>query len=226
MSAFSSSKSKIDPKNILGGRMGFFDETDFERESTIVSTVTSTVSSAVTEVVTQTANGVFEAVFGLEQEVTGKETETNGRFPSTGSIEFNNGAQTAQLQKQEEEMDQKQKTEKKRAFYQVLTADQEKVQREQEQKMWEEEIDNIVTNLPTEQKNELLHYQAAYKDRNIYQRTELRRKLVEERKKAKAEQQEASMAKANPKGAVGQNELIMREGNSKYGGVGDTGGPG
>ncbi len=46
--------------------------------------------------------------------------------------------------------------------------------------------------------------------------------------KIEDQQQEESIAATNPKGAfsIGENELSMREGNSKFGGVGDTGGPG
>lgn len=181
MNTFGNTKSKsINPRNILGGIPGLFDETDFERETPLVSTVS------------QAASGVFEAIFSLGQDITGVESknESNGteKFPSTGTIEFNKKqTQTEQSQKQKAE------TERKKAFYQALREDQDRDQRARDKLLFEEEINDIVTNLPTEQKNQLLHYQANYRDRSIYQRAELRKKLIEERNKADKQKKEASI---------------------------------
>lgn len=174
MNNFSSAKSKINPRNILGGIPGLFDEADFEKEASAVA---------------KGVNGVFEAVFSLGQDIAGIEPkkESNGteKFPSKGSIEFNKQIQTEQKQKAE--------TERKKAFFQALKEDADRAQRAKDKLLFEEEINDIVTNLPTEQKNQLLHYQASYKDRSVYQRAELRRKIIEERKKADKQQKAASI---------------------------------
>src|SRR3989338_3109474 len=121
-------------KKILGGILGSFDETEYEKESSIVSTIVQGVG----EVLKSTASSVKEAI----------------KF-SSGSIDFKNTpAQNEQLQ---------------------------------------EEINDIVTNLPTEQKNQLLHYQASYRDRSVYQRSELRKKLIEQKKNAEKQEKAASI---------------------------------
>jgi len=118
-------------------------------------------------------NGIFEAIVSLGQEVTRVE-----KFPSRGSIEFN--------KKQAE-------TDRKKAFYQALKEDQERAQKAKDKLLFEEEMDDIVTNLPTEQKNRLLHYQTNYRDRSVYQRAELRKKLIEEQKKSEKQEKAASI---------------------------------
>lgn len=140
-----------------------FFDEDFERETSVLSTT-------------------FEAIVNLGQDVSGiepkKESDGIKKFPSKGSIEFN--AKQAEA-------------DRKKAFYQALKEDQERAQKAKEKLLFEEEMDDIVTNLPTEQKNRLLHYQANYQDRSIYQRAELRKKLIEEQKKADKHQKEASV---------------------------------
>lgn len=125
--------------------------------------------------------GLFEEeYYERETTVTSAITQTaeTGKFPSTGSIEF-----------------QKQKTEtdRKKAFFQALKEDMERAQKAKDKLFFEEEINDIVTNLPTEQKNRLLHYQASYKDRSIYQRAALRKKLIEEQKKSEKQEKAASI---------------------------------
>lgn len=188
MNTYSNTKSKINPKNILGG-MGFFDETDFEKESAIVSAVATTVASAAH----QTFNGIAESTVSIVQTVLGTESKQesngNGKFSMNDSFENFNQKQQAQTEQQQKE---KAEADRKRIFYQALKEDQQRAQQAKEKEL-EEEINNIVTNLPTEQKNQLLHYQASYKDRSIYQRAELRRKIIEERKKSEAQQKAASI---------------------------------
>lgn len=184
MDTFGKAKSKINPRSILGD-MGFFDETGFENESFLSSAVKS-------------IGGVIEDTVSLvKDEIVGSESKTEvpqayidafknepeykldpTKFPSKGSIEFN--------QKQQAE------TNRKRDFFQSLKEDQNRVQREKD-RLFEEEINDIVTNLPTEQKNRLLHYQASYKDKSIYQRAELRKKLIEERRNAEEQEKQASI---------------------------------
>lgn len=201
MNTFGSAKSKINPSRILWG-MGFFDETEYERETPILSSVASVVSDAV--------GGVFEAVLDLGKDIQGaesqKESKGSGKFPTTGSIEFNNGVKVEELQKEKEDREE---ADKKKAFYQALKEDEERARRAKDKLLFEEEISDIATNLPTDQKNQLLHYQASYKDRSIYQRAELRKKLIEERKNSEKKQQEDSI-KATSKGSLqmGENELL------------------
>lgn len=180
MITFSDTKNKtINPRNILGGIPGLFED-DFEKETSAISTITQGVS------------GVFEAITSLGQDITGLEPkkEANGKaqFPLTGSIEFNKQqVQAEQSQKEKAEID------RKKAFYQALKEDQERAQKAKEKQLFEEEINDIVTNLPTDQKNQLLHYQASYRDRSIYQRAELRKKLIEQRREAQKQQKAASI---------------------------------
>lgn len=165
--------------NILGG-LGFFDEADFERETSIVSAIASTVTAVAKDL----AGGVYEAASDLSQTVVTAESKTeskeNGKFPTTGSIEF--------AKKQAQNEQDKATVERKKIFFQALKEDQERAQRAKDKLLFEEEINDIVTNLPTEQKNRLLHYQASYQDRSIYQRAELRKKLIEEQNKAEDQQ--------------------------------------
>lgn len=167
-------KTQINPRNILGGIPGLLDDLDFERESS--------VSTA--------AQGIFESISSLGRDIAGVESqsESNGseKFPSKGSIEFNKkNAEAVQKQKAE--------VERKKAFFQVLKDDQERTQKAKEELLFEEELNDIVTNLPTEQKNQLLHYQLSYRDRSIYQRAELRKKLIEQRKQAEKQQKQTSI---------------------------------
>lgn len=181
MNTFSNSKNKpLNPRSILGGIPGLFDETGFETES--LKTVVSAVAKG--------AGTVFEAITSLGQDIAGVENKDESKkvekFPSKGSIGFNE-KKSEQTQKQKEEL------ERKKAFFQSLKEDQDRTQREKDKLLFEEEINDIVTNLPTEQKNRLLHYQAGYKDSSIYQRAELRRKIIEEKNKREKEQKEASI---------------------------------
>ncbi|MBI2314600.1 hypothetical protein HYU93_00870 [Candidatus Daviesbacteria bacterium] len=182
-------KNRINPKNILGG-MGFFDETGFEKESAMVSSAVATVASASSQVV----SGFFEAAIGLGQNIGGTESkqEANGKFSKGSLNNFNDKARFEQLQQQQTETE-KQRAEKDRKtiFFQALKEDQQRAQQAKEKKLEEDEINDIIANLPTEQKNRLLHYQASYKDRSIYQKAELRKKLIEEQKKAEKQQKEA-----------------------------------
>lgn len=157
-------------KNILGGILGSIEETDFERETTVISSVIKSAGGGLSEAIT----GLFQETIRTEPEQKPDET---GKFPATGSIEF---------QKQKVEID------RKKVFFQTLKEDQRNVQIEKE-KLFEEEINDIISNLPTEQKNRLLHYQASYKDKSIYQRAELRKKLIEEKNKSEDKEKAASI---------------------------------
>ncbi len=182
MNTFSNTKSKVNPRNILGG-MGFFDETGFEKETSLFSTITSTAKDLL--------GGVYEAAADLKQTVVIAEskTESTGKF-SSGSINFKD--QAKQLEQIQKEQDKQKEVNRQTFFFQALKEDQQRAQQAKEKEL-EDEINDIITNLPTEQKNRLLHYQASYKDRSIYQRAELRKKLIEEKNKAEKQQKEASI---------------------------------
>ncbi|MDO8573127.1 MAG: hypothetical protein Q7R77_00035 [Candidatus Daviesbacteria bacterium] len=120
--------------------------------------------------------GLFEEEEDYERETSVVSSE-KGKF-SSGSIEF---------KKKEVE------TKRKVIFFQNLKEDAKAAQEAKEKLLFEEEMDDIVTNLPTEQKNRLLHYQASYKDRSIYQRAALRRKLIEDKKKTEDKEKAASI---------------------------------
>lgn len=191
----------VNPKNILGGIPGLFEEFEFEKETMTVSNVVS---------------GVFEDIFSLGEDIKGSETKSESnesqKFPSTGSIEFNK----KQVEENAENEKQKAETERKEAFYQTLKEDQERVRRAKDILLFEEEVDDFVTNLPTDQKNQLLHYQASYRDRSIYQRAELRKKLIEERRKAEEKEKDAKVpSTAKQANAI---ETQFEGGTGKYGG--------
>lgn len=126
--------------------------------------------------------GLFEEEY-YERETT---VET-GKF-SSGSINFKEN----QVQV-EQQLKERAKVDRKKAFFQALKENMERAQKAKDKLLFEEEINDIVTNLPTEQKNRLLHYQASYKDRSIYQRAALRKKLIEEQKKSEKQEKAASI---------------------------------
>jgi len=182
MNTFGKAKStSINPRNILGGIPGWFDEDEFERETPLLSTVTQGVS------------GIFTDILSLGQEVAGVEpkTESNetGKFPATGTIEFTK----KQAKQAESDREQKANADRIKVFFQALKEDQDRARRSKEELLFEEEISDIITNLPTEQKNRLLHYQANYRDRSIYQRAELRKKLIEQQKQAEKQEKQTSI---------------------------------
>lgn len=190
MSTYSAIKSKINP---LGGAMGFYDEDDFEKESflsNVVSVVKDTFAETVVDVVKETASGVYEATVDITKEVRG--TKSSEKFSMDSSIKFNEKGAQAELEQLQKEKEERQSADKKKAFYQTLKEDQQKVQIEKD-KIFEEEINDIISNLPTEQKNRLLHYQASYKDKSIYQRAELRKKIIEEQQKTEDQEKAASI---------------------------------
>lgn len=201
MDTFGDSKSKTNTPGIFG-RMGFFED-DFEKG------ITAPVSAA-----TQAVGGFIEDIFSLGQDIVWAEPkkETNGtdKLPSNGSIEFN------KIQAQNKKIeDQRKETDRKKAFYQTLKEDQQRVQRSKEDVLSEEEINDIVSNLPTEQKNQLLHYQANYRDKSIYQRAELRKKMIEEQKNAQEQKKDAAIP--SPAKQINAMDAAFEGGSGKSG---------
>ncbi len=179
MNPFLSTRSddnKLKKSQIFGG----FDEIDFEMEAPSASSIAQGVS------------GVIKDIFSLGQDIVGERTEVpeqklNPDKFSSGSIEFK----------------KKEDVEAKKVFYQALKDDTQRAEQAKNRMLFEEEINDVMVNLPTEQKNELLHYQASYKNnRSIYQRAELRKKLIEQAQQADKQQKQESMAQTKPKASA------------------------
>ncbi len=207
MDAFSTNKSqddnKVKPSQVLGGIMGGFDEIGFEMETPSVSSVVDGVG------------GIFSDIFSLGQDIVGAEPKEasaeSNKFPSKGTIEFNKNEARAQQQLKEKEQ-----TDKKKAFYQTLKDDQVRAQMAKDRMWMEEEINDLTSNMSTEEKNELLHYQASYKDRSIYQKAELRRKIIEQRRKSENQQKDASIP--SPAKQASALETAFEGGSGSQGG--------
>lgn len=181
---------KIKPSQVIGGAVGWMNEIGFEMETPSVSSVARGVGGLIGDVIGNAIDTVGEAA-GVKNEVPKafedafkNEPEYKldpTKFPSQGSIEFN------QVQAKQKEAD------RKKTFYQALKDDQLRAHQAKERMWFEEEINDIASNISTEEKNELLHYQAGYKDRSIYQKAELRKKIIEQRRKKDQQQKEASI---------------------------------
>lgn len=185
-SLLSKSQNKIRPSQILGA-MGWegFDEDSNEKESSLPSILGGLVG----EVIKESANLFKQEVAGVEDE-SEENQENKNKLAIGGETELKFDKKQAEL---EEKLKQKEKADKKTAFYQALRDEQLRAQMAKD-KMWlEEEINDITTNISTEEKNALLHYQASYKDRSTYQKAELRKKLIEQKRKAETQQKEASV---------------------------------
>lgn len=169
----------MNSKNILGGILGSLED-NFEKESSFLSEV---------------AEAAVDLGRNLKGTESKNESDGSGKFSIDGSINFKN--QTQKLEESQKNLGQAQKEQKevdrKKAFFQTLKEDLEKAERAKDKLIFEEEINDIVTNLPTEQKNQLLHYQASYRDRSIYQRAELRKKLIEQSEKSEKQEKAASI---------------------------------
>lgn len=175
----SSDDKKVRPSQVLGGAMGWFeDEGGFETEASVSSVVKG-------------AGGVVAEAFSLFTDIVGienKDSKESKKFPTKGSIEFNKAQSKA-----EEEEKKKKEAEAKKIFYQAMKDEQLRAQMAKDRMLFEEEIDDITTNMSTEEKNKLLHYQSSYKDRSIYQKAELRRKIIEQRRQAEKQQKETAI---------------------------------
>lgn len=199
--------------------MGGIDEIGFEMETPPISSVTKGVAGVVGDIFSLVSGDIagkteipkpFEDTFKNDPE--NSLDPSAGKFPSQGTIEFNKAV--AQIQ---ENQKKKEEAQAKRIFYQAYKEDQQRAREAKDKLLFEEEINDIVTNLPTDQKNELLHYQASYKDRSIYQRAELRKKLIEQRKQADKKQREASIAQTQPRATAMQTAFEGASGSQGAG---------
>lgn len=198
---------KINPKNVLGGGLGGFDEIGFEIETPSISSFAKVIG------------GIFQDIFSLNQEVSGIGSEYNKEedtFPSQGSIKFNAEKQAQQAKEQK----QQEIAASQRVFFQSLKDEQTRAQQAKDRLLFEEEVGDISTNMPTDEKNRLLHYQSGYKDRSIYQKAELRKKIIEERRKADKQQKSSNMAQVSSPKASAMNAAL--EGGSGTQGAGQS----
>lgn len=208
MNPFLSTKSddkKINPSQILGGIMGGFDELGFENEVSL-----SSVSKGV--------GGIFKDLVSLGTDIAGIEDKKSGsennKFPSQGSIEFKK--QEAQAQ---QEIKVIKEANEKRAFFQTLKEDVARVESARDKMIYEEEIADIGAHISTEEKNSMLHYQASYKDRSIYQMAELRRKMIEQKKNSDKDKKQASMAQTQTKGKSAMQGAFEGSSGAQGGGM-------
>lgn len=182
--------AKIKPSQVFGG----FDEIGFEMETPSVSSVAKGVGS------------IFEDIFSLGADITGVETKPAAeaqKFPPQGTIEFNQ-----KIKEMEEDKKQKEEASSKRIFYQALKEDVARVENARDRMIYEEEIADIGAHISTEEKNEMLHYQSAYKDRSVYQMAELRRKIIEKRMKDEKEKKEVSITQTQVKGKTAMQGMF------------------
>lgn len=193
----------MNPLQVFGG----YDEIGSEMEAPSVSSVAKGVGS------------IFEDIFSLGADIAGVEdkpatanNETQ-KFPSQGTIEFNQ-----KVKEMEEDKKQKEEAQSKRIFYQALKEDVTRVENARDRMIYEEEIADIGAHLSTEEKNEILHYQSAYKDRSIYQMAELRKKIIEQRVKDEKEKRQVSMTQTQMKGKTAMQGIFEGASGSQGGG--------
>ena len=179
MNTFLSTKpqEKIKPSQILGGIIGGFEDNNYERESFSASFVSKGIRD------------LTEAIIDLGKQTVETDKKSAKNIPPTGTIEF------TKYQAQVEEDKQKQeKATQDRMFFQTLKDDQLRTQIAKDAMWMEEEINDVSANISTEERNELLHLQADYKNSgSIYHRAELRKKIIEARKKSENNNKESSI---------------------------------
>ena len=190
----------INPRQVLGGAMGWFDEGGFETEASVSSVVRG-------------ASGVLAEAFNLVTDIArveNKDSEESKKFPSKGTLEFNQNQA-----KLEEELKSKKEADRRKDFYRNME-NQKRAQEARDRMLFEEEMNDITVNMSTEEKNRLLHYQASYKDRSVYQMAALRKKIIEERRKA--EKQEKAASTPSPAKQAGALETAFEGGSGSQGG--------
>lgn len=202
-SSFSS--NKIRPNQQVGGGFGFFDEIGFEMETPSLASVAKGLS------------GLVGDIFSIGSDLTeggSSESKSDSNKLSIGGqteIDFNKRQTEA-----EAKLKQRDETDKKKAFYQAMEQDRLRAQQAKDKILIEEEINDISANLSTEEKNKLLHYQASYKDKSVYQRAELRRKIIEQRRKA--EKQEKATSIPSPAKQASALQTAFEGGSGSQGG--------
>lgn len=166
--------TKIRPSQILGA-MGWFDEGSFEREERGID---------VSSVVKEAGSLVFEDILGIEEKEEDKLT-------IGGKTELNFKENQAKIERQGKD---RKEADRKKTFYQNLKDDELRAHQAKERMWFEEEINDKISGFSTGETNEMLHLQADYKDnKSVYHRAELRKKLIEQRKKTENQQKGESI---------------------------------
>lgn len=166
----------------IPGAMGWFDEISYEMETPSLSSMAKGLG------------GIVEDIMSIGSDLTeggSSKTQTETTKLSIGGqteIDFNQRQSEA-----EKKLKEKMEADKKKAFYQALKEDYDRSQRAKEKMLFEEEMNDITANMSTEEKNRLLHYQASYKERSIYQIAALRKKLIEQARKTEKQEKAASI---------------------------------
>ena len=175
----SQTNNKVNPSQAVGA-MGWIDETGFERGERLID---------VTSVVKGVGSLVFEDILGMSEE------EESGKLSIGGQTELNFKEKQAKAEEKVKEQEKKRKeTDRKKTFYQNLKDDQLRAQMAKDRMFLEEEINDKISSFSTEQTNEMLHLQADYKDnKSVYHKAELRKKLIEQRRKNDKQKKEASI---------------------------------
>lgn len=210
MDTFLSTKSQDDNKFIPSqalGAMGWYDE------GNEIETPLSSIVSGATEVIAEAVNLVKETA-GIENTSSETQTEAN-KLAIGGQTELNFKESQAKIEEQEKN---RKETDRKKAFFQVLKDDQLKTQMAKDKMWFEEAINDMTSNMSTEEKNELLHLQADYTDnRNIYHKAELRRKIIEQRRKADQQQKAVSIPSPAKQPSALEGAFEGRSGNQGSG---------
>lgn len=183
----------MNQSQIFGG----FDEIGFEMETPSLSTLSEGTKGIIGDLVSL----LTENVAGIEAKKGNSEQKP---IAPRGTIEEFNKART----KQEAQAKQKEIAANKRIFYQALKEEIARVENSRDRMIYEEELADIGSHMPTEEKNALLHYQANYKDRSTYQMAELRRKLIEQKKNSDKEKKEVSIAQTQVKGKTAMQGIF------------------
>lgn len=199
------SSTKVRPNQQVGGGFGFFDEIGFEMETPSLASVAKGLG------------GLVGDIFSIGSDLTeggSSESNVDSNKLSIGGqteIDFNKRQTEA-----EAKLKQRDEADKKKAFYQAMEQDRLRAQQAKDKILIEEEINDISLNLSTEEKNKLLHYQASYKDKSVYQRAELRRKIIEQRRKA--EKQEKATSIPSPAKKASALDAAFEGGSGTQGG--------
>ncbi len=198
----------LNPRNILGGIPGLFDESEYESESSLISSAA------------QGVGGIFQDILSLGQDIAGVEDKSSSETQSEtnklaigGQTELKFDHEKAKL---EEELKNKKEADRKKGFFQNID-EQKRVQEAKDRMLIEEEINDIAANMSTEEKNRLLHYQSSYKDKSIYQIAALRKKIIEERRKADQQQKSASIPSPAKQPSALEGAFEGRSGNQGSG---------
>lgn len=189
--------SILNPRNIIGGIPGLFEnDTNNESENSIITSFFKGAG----EVVNAVTSLAKEEVAGASKST---ESTSGEKFPTTGSLDFKE-AQARQQQAYDAEKKKQKAVEQKKVYFQSIKEGQAKVEQDKINAQFEEEINDISVNMSTEEKNRLLHYQSSYKDRSVYQKAELRKKLIEQRKADEKQKTAASMAQTTKQASAMQ----------------------